>query len=278
MPQNIVETPEIGETVLAPSAGDPVTDASVIQGEQPLANRLAQQEGFEIASGALELLQDFSGSGLAHWRLYARHAGSTVTIERTYNARWTGTQWKTDVAGFAMRWQFGGGGVAVGFASPSTTSGGWSDAEFNNDASLGIGFDPTHEVGLMGIAGGNLPASATPAPNTVYANNIAKAYANFRTDGAGGAVFDGDTFNVDETSVSVAGTTTILITLRRPFATAEDAIVVPMQPTGGRVVTAVADADPAVIALRVLDITSDTQMDLANTNGIRLGFVAYGKQ
>lgn len=52
MPQNIVETPSATGTIIAPSPGDPVTSSSIVQGLQPVANRLAHaQAGLADGSG-----------------------------------------------------------------------------------------------------------------------------------------------------------------------------------------------------------------------------------
>lgn len=50
MPQNIIETPGRGETIVAPSSGDPVTDSSIVQGEQPIGNRLAYLEANAVGA------------------------------------------------------------------------------------------------------------------------------------------------------------------------------------------------------------------------------------
>jgi len=62
MPQNLTETPAPGGTVVAPVTGDPVTDASIIQGLQPLVNRVRYlEESQGIGETAIEFQQPLAG-------------------------------------------------------------------------------------------------------------------------------------------------------------------------------------------------------------------------
>lgn len=271
MPQNITENPTRGSTVVAPSSGDPVTDGSIIQGEQPLADRIAHLEGFDLSSGQRALIHEYGGAGLAKIRMYAVHTGAKLTWQRTFNAEWNGSQWVADIAGFATLWQEGNGGVAMRFASAATTAGGWSDAEFLSDASLGLGFDPSNEIPFFQLAGGNLPVATAPVSNALYANNVPKAWGKFTTDGVGGVTLT-EGFNC---SVAI-NANDVRVTLLTPMADNNYHVSKSHHTSNPHHVVGPFNQGTSVFDLRLVDMSGVTQS--LSTNSEVISFAVIGNQ
>jgi len=240
MPQNIIPSEAEAPTVVAPSSGDPVTDGSIVQGEQPITdwlqwlhNRLTggaampvdkadTTAGAELATqthalGALGtssywLINEWSFSGETE-KLREYVTGTSRIV--TYNAQWDAdtATWAVDAAGRAWR-ATSGTGTTVQHASSSTTAGGWTDGDWSNDGSAGIGADPVDNAGVLQLFGSK--GAATPAANTLYSDNMPKAWGSISV--ASGSITALSTFNVDEGSLALNGTSELTVPLRQPMA------------------------------------------------------------
>jgi hypothetical protein len=275
MPQNIIEVPTRGSTVVAPSSGDPVTDASVIQGEQPLADRVAHLEGYELTAETRYLVQEFFGTSVAATRLYAQHAGGLVQIERTWNARWTGSAWEVDVAGPAVLSQFSPVGVQVRSAPAAVTVGGWSDAEFIGHAGVAHVLDTvTNDVAWTQMLGGSLPSATTPEANALYAKNIPKAWGAINVDT--GAITVQSSFNVNSGTTALDGTTDLRVQLLQAMSSSQYVVMA----TGSGVLgewPAVQARSTGFFDLRLVDHTGNA-VDLTSAGSRTFHFTVFGEQ
>lgn len=220
MPTNIVEVPARGSTIVAPVSGDPVTDASITQGEQPIADRIQHLEGMTIGSTDTRLIQQWGQSGEAQYRVYVRGAGAETTIQKTYNAFWTGTEWNVDVAGDAWAWLLVGGSFTQFYAPAATTSGGWSDAEF---AQVNITSAISASVGVQVFDTSYLGLTIAPTANALYADNIIKAWGVINVSSGTITVQAG--FNVNASTTSLPTTTELRVQLRTALSTLNYAVL-----------------------------------------------------
>lgn len=241
MPTNIIDVQTYTNPIVAPASGDPRTAASVATMGQGLANRTAYL-GAIVASGLIPtinsektdddagaetsslvhamgpsatsrfwLLQSATISGIdARLRIY-QDAQQNASLVITYNAAWDADtdQWVKDATGAtAIRYGIGSAaGFVVQFVD-SGTAGPFAEGSWN--ANLGLfGTDGTRAV--LALAGW-MATAVTPAANTLYANNIVKAWANVQV--ASGVITVNDAFNIG--TPSIQGTTS----LRLPFRTA----------------------------------------------------------
>lgn len=302
MPANITDVDEFTDPIDYPIDTEDADQASLERFIQDLANRTRYlrnrthgvasmpvtkadtEAGAELAtaihslgaSGTSEywLINEWEGSGQTEkLREYILVDGSGLSRVVTWNALWdagTGT-WSVDAAGKALR-TVTGPATYVQHADASTTSGGWSDADWFTDGNALLSVDQTNHAGIVQLLG-DLGSAATPGQNTLYSDSMPKAWGVFTTDGVGGVTVE-ESFNVLSASLSTA---TLTVTLRRGFTSANYHV----SPSGGG---GAVDEQPrgfgstaTTISLSMLDSSAGTLIDLeANARG--LSFAAVGRQ
>jgi hypothetical protein len=240
MPTNIVDTATYTNPIVAPASGDPRTAASVETMGQGLANRTAYlgsfissglfptinsekadtNAGAEIASLVHKMGQSATSrfwlwqscliNGVAgRLRMYqdAQQNGSLVI---TYNAAWDADtdQWVKDATGaVATKFAIGSsGGFVVQFVD-AATAGPFAEGSWN--ANLGL-FGSDGARAVLTLAGW-MATSVTPSADTLYSNNMIKAWASVTV--ASSVITVHDSFNMG--TPSLQGTTD----LRLPFRT-----------------------------------------------------------
>lgn len=251
MPTNIVDVSTFTDPIVGPASGDPRTAASVVTMGQGLANRTrllkdlldnAEFESIELEkvdteSGAetpalihelgqaatsqfwLLLSSTIAGGGSSRLRVY-QNASHNASLVITFNAAWDAgsTQWVKDATGnVALKYSIGiGGGFIVQFIDAGTP-GPVADSAWNNTGAS-LGTDGTRAY--LAILGW-MATSVTPVKDTLYANNIIKAWASVTV--ASGVITLHDAFNVGTCSLN--GTTDLRIPFRTNMANSNYCVI-----------------------------------------------------
>jgi len=230
MPQNIVPSEAEAPTVVAPSSGDPVTDGSIVQGEQPLTdwlqwlyNRLTGAATMPVAkadteAGAqlAEVSRTLGAAGTSdYWiiddsqlgsgsngktRLYGFASGGQVGMVYTVNAAWdpATSLWTRDAVAPSSRVQLAPG-LAITVLDSTENATPFSDDDFIAGGLAGLILDDEANAGALQLRGSK--GAATPVANTFYSDSMPKAWGKISSDGAGGLTLDSG-FNVGSVTIS----------------------------------------------------------------------------
>jgi len=117
----------------------------------------------------------------------------------TLNARWNGSLWEKDLSGqpalrMALPARQSVSSLQVSYRDLDTD---WTDAAWDLvQVELGMTDVSGNLVGLLKMVGASLPIASTPQPNTLYENNMVKAYMYARINA--GSVVEGPVgFNLE---------------------------------------------------------------------------------